>query len=159
MNFRVIPIPTKLAERVRVTGKAPGYGHTAERSIAPVDGYGPCRHCLRRTREGEGRILFNYNPYFGMDEVPVVGPIFVHEEGCERFDGDGFPTELLGLPWVAQGHLTGGAGWVNRALDPEDPEAGLSALLDDPRVSFITLRNAEAGCFAARVERLAPNSD
>lgn len=158
MNFRVIPIPTKLAERVRVSGKAPGYGHAAERSIAPVDGYGPCRHCLRRTREGEGRILFNYNPYFGMDEVPVVGPIFVHEEGCEAFQKQGFPSELIGLPLVAQGHLQGGAGLVNRVVDAQAPEGAITELLNDPRVNFVTLRNAEAGCFVARVERLASNS-
>ncbi len=154
MTFRTLPLPTRIAERVRQTGKAPGYGHPALRSVAPSDGYGPCRHCLRRTQEGEGRLLFNYNPYFEMaEEVPVVGPIFIHEAPCEAFVGEGYPGELRGLPLVAEGHLHGGAGTLNHRLDPEDPEAALANLLADPAVAFITLRNAEAGCFVARIER------
>ncbi len=155
MRYRVIPIPTKLARLARSTGKAPGYGHTAEHSIASADGYGPCRHCLRRTREGEGRLLFNYNPYHGMDEVAVVGPIFIHEEDCQRYEAEGFPAELRGLPLVAQGHFEDGSGLLNRAMDSEHPEACIDALFVDSRVGFITLRNAEAGCFVARVEREA----
>jgi hypothetical protein len=153
MRYRVIPIPTQLTQRVRESGKAPGYGHAAERSIAGPDGYGPCRHCLRRTREGEGRLLFNYNPYHGMDEVPVVGPIFVHEQACEPYREEGFPTELRGLPLVAQGHFLKGAGLLNQVVDSDAPEHAIESLLNDPQVAFITLRNAEAGCFVARVER------
>ena len=158
MSYRVLPIPTTVAERVRHTGMAPGYGHPVARSLASAEGYGPCRHCLRRTREGEGRLLFNYNPYFGMaEEVPVVGPIFIHEGGCAAFNEQGFPTELRGLPLVAEGHLAGGAGILNKRVDPEAPEGALELLFQDPRVTFISLRNGEAGCFVARVERSPVN--
>ena len=63
MTFRVIPIPTSLAEEARRTGRAPGYGHPIRASVASASGYGPCRHCLRRTRKGERRLLLNFNPY------------------------------------------------------------------------------------------------
>jgi len=33
--------------------------------------------------------------------------------------------------------------------------AGLGTLLDEARVAFVHLRHAEAGCFIARVERVA----
>jgi hypothetical protein len=152
MRYRVLPIPTKVAEAVRRTGRAPGYGHAAQPSVAGPDGYGPCRHCLGRTREGEGRLLFNYNPYFGMNEVPVVGPIFVHEADCAAFAGDGYPEELRGLPLIAQGHLADAAGLIHA---PGDPELTIPRLFADPRIAFITLRNTEAGCFVARVVRAA----
>ncbi len=153
MPFRVLPLPTALAEGARRTGRAPGYGHPVQASVAPASGYGPCRHCLRRTREGERRLLMSYNPYPEPDEVPVVGPVFIHEEACEAFAGEGFPPELEGLPLVFQGHLREGAGLLNRRGGAEGPGAAIEALFADPRVRFITLRNAEAGCFIARVER------
>ena len=153
MTFRVIPIPTSLAEEARKTGHAPGYGHPIQASVASASGYGPCRHCLRRTREGERRLLLNFNPYPEPDQPSVVGPIFIHEEGCEAFADRGFPEELRGLPLLLQGHWRDGSGLVNRAAGPQNPEAAIAELFHDPRIGFITLRNAEAGCFIARIER------
>lgn len=151
MTYRILPLPTKVADLVRRTGRAPGYGHPVHASVAGPDGYGPCRHCLCRTKEGEGRLLFTYNPYHQMDEVPVVGPVFIHAEDCAAFDGNGYPEELRGLPLLAQGHLEGGAGLLN---EPGDPETTIPKLLADPRIAFVTLRNTEAGCFVARAERI-----
>lgn len=153
MAFKVVPIPTSLAEEARRTGLAPGYGHPVQGSTASASGYGPCRHCLRRTQEGEVRLLLNYNPYPEPDQVSVVGPIFIHEERCEAYLGEGFPDELRGLPMLLQGHRLDGSGIVNRSLDPQFPEAAIENLFHDPEIGFLALRNAEAGCFIARIER------
>ena len=153
MSFQVVPMPTAIAEQARRTGKAPGYGHPVQASTASAGGYGPCRSCLRRTREGERRLLLSYNPYPEPGQVPVVGPVFIHEQPCAPFAGPGFPEELRGLPMVLQGHLKGAAGLVNRRLEGALPEAAIEAMLADPQIEFLTLRNAEAGCFIARVER------
>jgi len=155
MNFQVVPMPIAIAEEARQTGKAPDYGHPVLAEVAPSGGYGPCRSCLRRTREGERRLLMSYNPYREPGQVPVVGPVFIHEQPCTPFFGPGFPEELRGLPMVLQGHLKAAAGLVHRRLEGASPEAAIEAMLDDPRIEFITLRNAEAGCFIARVEREA----
>lgn len=153
MSFRVTPIPSDLAEEARRTGLAPGYGHPIQISVASARGYGPCRSCLRRTLEGERRLLLNYNPYREPEEVGVVGPIFIHEQTCQPFSGEGFPEELRGLPMVLQGHLRGGTGLVNRKLGSEDPEAAVESMFQDPNIAFLAIQNAEAGCFMARVER------
>ena len=153
MDFRVLPLPSAIAEEARRTGQAPGYGYPVHAGTTPSDGYGPCRCCLRRTRAGERRLLVTYNPYPEPGEIPVAGPVFIHEDSCRPFDGAGFPEDLRGLPLVLQGHLRGGAGLVNRPLGAELPEAAIAALFQDPRIGFITLRNAEFGCFIARVER------
>ncbi len=153
MSFHVVPMPTAIAEEARRTGKAPGYGHPVLTGAAPADGYGPCRSCLRRTHPGERRLLMTYNPYPEPGQVPVAGPVFIHEQPCAPFSGPGFPQELRGLPMVLQGHLRAAAGLVNRRLDGASPEADIEAMLRDPQIEFLTLRNAEAGCFIARVER------
>ncbi len=153
MSFRVLPIPTVLTQQARHTGRAPGNGHPVQASVASASGYGPCRHCLRRTREGERHLLLTFNPYPEAEEISVVGPIFIHEEACEAYVGEGFPEELRGLPMVLQGHLREGAGSVNRQVDVQHPEAGIVSLFEDPRIAFSTIRNMEAGCFIARIER------
>lgn len=154
MSFRVTPIPSSIAEEARRTGRAPGYGHPVQISVASASGYGPCRSCLRRTKEGERRLLLNYNPYREPEEVRVVGPIFIHEGSCQPFVGAGFPEELRGLPMVLRGHLKGGAGIVNQKLLGEVPEDAIEAMFQDANIAFISIQNAEAGCFIARVERL-----
>ena len=82
--YRVIAVPTKVVDLVRSTMKSPGYGHPAHTEVA--SGHGPCRHCLRDFRIGqESRILFTYDPFFGLEKLPLPGPIFIHAEPCERF--------------------------------------------------------------------------
>ena len=152
MPLRVLPLPTALVEAVRRTRRSPGYGHPVVESIATAAGYGPCRHCLRRTREGEARLLFTCNP-FEAPEPPMAGPVFIHAAPCGAFAGPGFPEELRGLPLVLRGHLADGSGVRVRRLGEADPVEALEALLADPAVAFVALQNAEAGCYIARVER------
>jgi hypothetical protein len=83
-SFRVAAIPTKVADLVRSTMRSPGYGHPAHTEIAT--GYGPCRHCLRDFQLGKDRrILFTYDPFYGIEPLPLPGPIFIHAGACERF--------------------------------------------------------------------------
>lgn len=53
-DFRFLGLPTDHADAVRKTRRAPDYGHPAHRETAT--GYGPCRHCLRTFRVGEGYV-------------------------------------------------------------------------------------------------------
>ncbi|MBV9737341.1 MAG: DUF1203 domain-containing protein, partial [Candidatus Eremiobacteraeota bacterium] len=60
---------------------APIYGHPAHIEVAT--GYGPCRHCLRTFNVGrEQRILFTYDPFQGIEDVPLPGPVFIHAVPC-----------------------------------------------------------------------------
>lgn len=153
MSFRVIPIPTDVASAARSSLRVPGVVLPITLSVASAQGYGPCRHCLRRTREGERRLLLIYNPFQDPDETPVVGPIFIHDAACEAFPGEGFPEELRGLPLVLRGHLHDGAGVVTRHLQGQEPESALESFFEDPRIAFIVLHNLEAGCYIARAIR------
>ena len=81
--IRVIAIPTEIANRVRTSWKAPRYGHPAHTEIAA--GFGPCRHCLRTFSVGtEKRILFTYNEFESLENLPLPGPVFIHAEACKR---------------------------------------------------------------------------
>jgi len=152
MNYRVTPIPQDIADEARRTLRSPGFGPIPV-SVASASGYGPCRSCLRRTKEGERRLLMNYNPYPESEQVPVVGPIFIHQDHCESFRGAGFPEELLGLPMALRGHFQDGSTILNQRLEGQDPQAAIEAMFQNPRVAFIAIQNTEASCFIARIER------
>jgi hypothetical protein len=150
--YRVIAIPEDLAREVRATLKAPRYGHPAHVELA--NGYGPCRACLRKFREGEeDRILFTYDPFMGLDRYPSPGPVFIHWDDCPVYDGDGFPEELRDLPLTLEGY--GPDRWIvarERVADGE-VDAAIRRLLARSEVEYVHVRNTQAGCYIARVER------
>ena len=150
--FRYAGIPDDVAATVRSSMRAPGYGHPAHREVAR--GYGPCRACLRTFRTGEEeRILFTYQPMGEAGSLPAPGPVFIHAEPCERYDGLEPPPYLRPLPIVVEGFAAG--GWLRRQEPVGDSrlEDVVAAVFESPDVSYVHLRNAEAGCFMARVER------
>jgi Protein of unknown function (DUF1203) len=155
MNFRIIALETEIADQVRRSGKAPRYGHPTHTDLA--SGYGPCRHCLRTFNVGEeNRILFTYDPFTGLERVPLPGPIFIHEEACTRYsEASGYPFDLkeYGAVFNAYAH---GQILVERKLvgAKEDKEQVAQFLLERPDVDYIEVRDQEAGCFDFRIERV-----
>lgn len=154
LRYRVVALEAEIAEEVRRTLKAPVYGHPAHVELAR--GLGPCRLCLRPFRKGEeDRVLFTYNPFRAEAELPCPGPVFVHKEPCSRYEDPGFPPGLAGLPLTVEGYDRGGAGVLRLRLNG-DPATAVAEVLADSRVAYAHLRNTEAGCFVARVERDDP---
>ncbi|HEX5818544.1 MAG TPA: DUF1203 domain-containing protein [Gemmatimonadales bacterium] len=150
--FRFLGLPAETATEVRATLRSPGYGHPVHRETAT--GYGPCRLCLRTFRTGqEDRLLFTYQPMRGEGALPAPGPVFIHAEPCERYDALELPGDLRALPMVIEGYSDG--GWLERQEPVEDvpPERVIADVFATPGVDYVHLRNAEAGCFMARVER------
>jgi hypothetical protein len=152
-GFRTIPIDSTICDAVRSTLKSPQYGHPAH--VEPAAGYGPCRACLKQFRVGqEERILFTYNPFAGLDAYPSPGPVFIHADACGAFSEiDKFPDELRNLPLTLEAY-----GDDRVMLGRERPKAGeiesaIAKCLEIPGVRYIHIRNTEAGCFIARIER------
>jgi len=152
-SFQIVAIPSDVAEAVRTTQKAPGYGFPAHKEIAT--GRAPCRHCLQLIRvQEEELLLFTYDPFREVGEPPLPGPVYIHADKCERNTGQHtFPEEYRGrlLTLAAYGddrtllkerRLTGGG---------EDEEA--EKLFADPAVRYIHVRSTEAGCYLFRLER------
>ena len=153
MTVRFLPIDPVLADQVRREGRSPQYGHPA--TVERAKGYGPCRQCLHTFRTGEeDRILFTYNPVRPGDGLPDPGPVFIHKDACATFEGASLPEDLLALPLFLEGY--GQASWLVRRepVESGDVEGAAARLLADPAIDYLQLRNAEAGCFIARVERL-----
>ena len=149
MNFRIEPISSEIVSQVRRNMVSPQYKSLpAIASIA--DGYGPCRNCLRLFDQGvDRRIYFTYNPFDGLSNLPAPGPVFIHADGCEPFQGE-FPKDILGLPVYFEAFGEEGRMITRERMNRNSFDEQLTRLLLTPYVKFVNLRNAEAGCHIAK---------
>lgn len=151
-RFRFFGIPDHVATEVRQTMRASQYGHPAHRELA--QGYGPCRVCLRTFEIGkEERILFTYQPFSEPDSLPAPGPIFIHAGPCQRYDALELPQDFRALPLVFEGYRAGGRLVAQERVGQQVPEEVLARILEESSADYVHVRNGEAGCFMAKVER------
>ncbi len=152
-DLRVIAIPTEIAAYVRRTGKAPVYQHPAFTETAV--GYGPCRHCLRTFRVGEEkRTLFTYDPFSGIEALPLPGPVFIHSDGCERYpEHGGYPADLRPYPVVLNVYRKGLKLLRQVFVAPGEAEATIADVFAHSEADYIEVRDRTAGCFDFRVQR------
>jgi hypothetical protein len=153
--LRFIAIPSALVDKVRMSGTSPGYGHPAHTEVAT--GHGPCRHCLRTFRVGEElRTLFTYDPFQGLEPLPLPGPVYIHADACERYDeANGFPADLLDHPLTLVAY-----GEARRTLDEvhvtgDEVQLALERLFALHAVRYVHVRDRNAGCYDLRIERVA----
>lgn len=152
-QFRFHGIPDEIAATVRQTLRSPQYGHPAHRELAK--GYGPCRSCLRTFDIGkEERILFTYQPISEADGLPAPGPVFIHADACGRYDANELPPDFRTLPLVIEGFRTGGLLISQEPAGAEPAEAVVARVFETTSADYVHIRNREAGCFMARVERV-----
>jgi hypothetical protein len=153
-ELRMIAIATELADKVRTTMASPGYGHPVTAKVAA--GLGPCRHCLQPFAVGEEvRLLFTLDPFNGVAPIPQPGPVFLHEEACERYaESGGYPDGLLQLGALLDGY-DAEQMIRRRELVAKDvsPEGLMQEMLIDPLVRYVMVRDPNAGCYRMRVER------
>jgi hypothetical protein len=153
MEYWLIALRQETADEARATLRSPGYGHPAH--VERATGTGPCRLCLRPFRvHEEERVLFTYNPFPADADLPSPGPVFVHKASCERYDAPGFPPELRAIPLALEGYDERGVPRVR--IDANDPDASARDVLSRPGVAYAHVRHGQAGCFVARLERVAP---
>ncbi len=150
--FSVTPIPTEIARKVRETGVSSWAKLPASSSIAK--GYGPCRLCLKTFEvDKDERTFFTYNPFEGRAELPLPGPIFIHKEECEPYNAGVFPPDFRELPMLFEAFNESGEMTKRVAVEKDQIEEQIDELFSIPAIAYIYIRNAEAGCFMAFIDR------
>lgn len=151
MSYRVVPISELISAEVRRTMTSPHGGLPAWSSVAT--GYGPCRCCLKTFRQGEEeRIYISYDPFSEVSNLPLPGPVFIHTEPCAEYTADRFPLNLIPIPMLLEGFGEHSRLVRSEPVDNERIDEQIEEILNTDDVRFIHLRNAEAGCFIARIE-------
>ena len=147
--FRIVPLPTKVAEQARQVAESGAADHTVIK-VDSATGY-PCRHCLRWAKPGECVILFPYASIPPGHPYSETGPIFVHAEACQRYSAtDEYPADFRN-------------GRAFRAYDADynmidahvvngnNPEAAIEKLFRNPKIEFVDARSVTHGCFTFRI--------
>src|SRR5205814_45689 len=99
-------------------------------------------------------ILFSFAAIPSGHPYSERGPIFVHEQPCERYTATGeYPSDFR-------------SGRVIRAYNSEhdmidakpvnggEMEAVIEQLLQNPEPAFVDARSADRGCYTFRIERI-----
>jgi hypothetical protein len=159
MPFQTIAIPTSIAASVRSTGVSPFASHPAHTEIAT--GHGPCRHCLKTFRIGEERrVLFTLDPFDPLEELPLPGPVFVHEADCDRYPAEGgFPEDLRLEALTLNAYSRGRKLRAQEYVTGERAESAIEELLVREDVDYIHVRDTQAGCYDFRIEPLEQHGD
>ena len=150
-TFRILPLPTEIAEAARHAVEAGASDHAIVSADSP--GSSPCRHCLRWAQLGERVILFPYAAIPSGHPYSETGPIFVHADECQRYSATNeYPADFRN-------------GRVFRAYDSKyniidaeivngrEPEVVIEDLFQNPDTAFVDARSATRGCFTFRVQR------
>lgn len=150
MRFLTVPIDQGIADEVRRSRADPIYGDDHPARVHDEPGYGPCRVCLRRFRPGERALLFLFNP-FGPEHGDYAGPIFIHEQPCDPFAGNGFPSDLRDVPLRLRSYDAGGHLVAETRPTADSIEEDVERLLSCARAATVHARNDEAKCFIAHI--------
>jgi hypothetical protein len=151
MGYIVRGVSQEVADEVRRTRRAPGYGHPAHEELAT--GTGPCRCCLRPFVPGaERRLLFTYRPPARAGTLNAPGPVFIHAEHCEAYAEPGFPDTLRDLPLAFEARAGQSRVMALSAGTGEPAETRMERLFA-ANAEWLHVRHAEAGCFIACVDR------
>jgi hypothetical protein len=143
MSLSVIPLPSTLAA-------------DAEPDEVRVDhrGGAPLRCCLRDSRPGERLALVRVAPPGPAGPYAETGPVFLHADGCDGPETDGYPADFAARTQVLRCY-----DHTGRILGGEVVPAGgdhigtAERLLADPEVAFLHTRNVVFGCYMLTLRR------
>ena len=151
-NYRVVPLPSEMAEAARRAANAGAQDHAVLTVASPNEA--PCRHCLTWAKAGERVVLFPYTSIAQGWPYAETGPILVHLNPCERYRAiDKFPQDFcrgraLRAYDSAQNMIAG------EVVNGTKPESTVEKLLENPETAFVQVRSADRGCYTFRIERV-----
>ena len=152
-SYRVIALSQETAAAVRARHVSPFAAQPTHVEVAK--GHGPCRLCLRTFTVGvDRRILLTYDAFAGTESLPLPGPVFIHEDECERYQEDaGFPDDLREHALTLNAYARGRRLMAVEYVRGGNVDETITRLLARPDVDYIHVRDTTAGCFDCRIER------
>lgn len=153
MNLLVRGIPTEHAEQLWAGGPdangQPALAKTAE-------GQGnPCRHCLQLIAPGGGKLVAGYRPFGHLQPYAETGPVFLHQQHCDRYEADKLPAWFAYLsPALIRGYDSD--DWIRyetgQVVEGAQLDAACRKILASGDVAYVHIRS-KFNCFQCRVDR------
>ncbi|WP_341891380.1 DUF1203 domain-containing protein [Variovorax sp. YR752] len=156
MKLAVRGIDTEFVDSIR-GGGVDANGQRALRRKA-VGLANPCRHCLQLIAESDDMLVLAYRPFDGTHPYAEVGPIFLHQHACPRYEADRLPAWFAHLqPALVRGYAPD--DWIR--YETGDVVAGselfasCERILSSVDVAYVHIRS-KYNCFQCRVDRANP---
>lgn len=153
MRLSVRGIDSEFVNLVRNGGNdANGQRPLCIKAVGPAN---PCRHCLQLIAEGEDKLVLAYRPFNAPQPYAEVGPIFLHQRECQRYDGQKLPDWFAYLqPALIRGY--GYDDWMRyetgNVVSGDKLSAECGRILESPEVAYVHIRS-KYNCFQCRVDR------
>src|SRR6266480_5834470 len=142
--FRIIPLPTEIAEAARRAINAGVADHSLLTADSP--GSAPCRHCLRWAQPGERVILFPYSAIPSGHPYSETGPIFVHANRCQRYSATHeYPPDFRNGR-VFRGYDAKYNIIQAEVVNGREPELAIQEFFENPETAFVDVRSVTHGC-------------
>lgn len=154
MKLSVRGIGSEFVSMMRHGGEdANGQRAVSMKAAGPAN---PCRHCLQLIAEGDDKLVLAYRPFSGLHPYAEVGPIFLHQRECRRYDSDRLPAWFSYLqPALIRGY--GQDDWIRyetgKVVAGNDLGAESEKILSHPDVAYVHIRS-KYNCFQCRVDRV-----
>jgi len=157
-KFKIVPLTKEYASIIRFK-RHDALGRPVLEQIAT--GLGPCRVSLKPFKKGEDRrLLLSYNPFLIDNAFNQPGPIFIHSNEVEEYsDVYRFPLEIKAdkkhFPLTLIGYTGDQQMVYSRLVGNADVDELIEEIFTTrPKVEYLHARNAEAGCFICKIERV-----
>jgi hypothetical protein len=153
VKLAVRGIDSEFVNLVRSGGAdANGQPALSTKAVGPAN---PCRHCLQPIAQGDDKLVLAYRPFTGLQPYAEVGPIFLHQRECQRYEGDRLPDWFAYLqPALIRGY--GQDDWIRyetgKVVAGSELGAECERILSNPEVAYVHIRS-KYNCFQCRVER------
>lgn len=153
MRLAVRGIDSDFVDLVRRGGEdANGERALSRRAVGPAN---PCRHCLQLIAEGDDKLVLAYRPFTGLQPYAEVGPIFLHQRECQRYEAAQLPAWFAYLqPALIRGY--GHDDWIRyetgNVVAGSELADECERILSNPDVAYVHIRS-KYNCFQCRVDR------
>lgn len=148
-TLHCVPIPAEIAEEARRTTRD-RFGHR----LQVVREHGPCRVCLRISKEPEDLILLSYQPLPDTGPYAEVGPIFIHANACEPYsDFETFPPDFAPRSLVLRAYDYAGHIYDAIVAQPGEAPERAAAFLSNAAVAEVHVRHTSYTCFDFKIVR------
>src|SRR5262249_33608664 len=134
-SFRIIPLPTEIADAARHAVRAGAADHAVITVDSPESS--PCRHCLRWAQPGERVVLFPYTAIPSGQPYCETGPIFVHANDCQRYGATNeYPADFRNGR-VFRAYDSNYNIIDAQVVDGSEPEVVLERLFQNSETTFV----------------------
>lgn len=154
MKLAVRGIDTAYVDSIR-TGGADANGQPAL-SRQAVGLANPGRHCLQLIAEGDDKLVLAHRPFASLQPHAALGPIFLHQHGCQRYEAERLPGWFVPLqPALFRGCDTHDEirCETGDVVEGRDLLAACERILGQADVAYVHIRS-RFNCFQCRVERV-----